>query len=758
MMHSKILGRYFATLLIPSVVILLLSLALTLYTHSQGMKAIQQDIEKSSQRVTESISDNIDTLLEQIRMNSSNLSIQMYKGASSSAFPHAMYRNTIDQMAYLQLNAESLLNPIVNRGYILLFDEDRVISQSSTLNNASQFYQNYFRFLMMDYTEAKEYLSSSYYSGTIFPDVEIGYLDETYHAWVVAQSIPADPMQKPVGVILFILDPTALIQRLSDGLADEDSLCLMMDAQGNRIVSQGSSNSWNDQKIAELLALLPPDAQESHYITMEDRTEYLVNAAQGGTLKILTAQPRENALGMAYTFHRRIILLTADIMVLAIIIVMVFTHRNVSSAQNVINTVAPRNQSGSATSVFQYMQEGIRSSQENEDILHEHADQQRGLIQTTFLKRLMRGEFLMESELVREQINAGIELESACFTVLLVRLKNAKASEGRPVEIVREIFLSEFGHGNVLAAEMNVEAIACLLLSEDADMHDSIESAAELLNERLSTTCFAGNTVFKTMDIPNSYREARNMSKLTADAGSCLYWYSELFQDDALYNSEYSLFSETKLSNNIAAGNTQATQEILDTIYQHSIQTSGRSAHMLRFATYDLYRLVNHIGAGDDAGGRADFLARLQDRMDSVLENPQKFDSYFDEIKSYCLSICEKKRTEHRCNHDGLLRQVLEYIEAHFMNADVTVGSIADALNISDKYLSQFFKEQTNEKISSYIENKRIDHACHLLDTTNLSVNEIASASGYALTHTFRVAFKKIHGVTPLQWKAAHRE
>ena len=65
------------------------------------------------------------------------------------------------------------------------------------------------------------------------------------------------------------------------------------------------------------------------------------------------------------------------------------------------------------------------------------------------------------------------------------------------------------------------------------------------------------------------------------------------------------------------------------------------------------------------------------------------------------------------------------------------------------------YKEQTNEKISSVIEKKRIDHACRLLDTTDMTINEIALASGYALTHTFRVAFKKVQGVTPLEWKKA---
>ena len=100
-----------------------------------------------------------------------------------------------------------------------------------------------------------------------------------------------------------------------------------------------------------------------------------------------------------------------------------------------------------------------------------------------------------------------------------------------------------------------------------------------------------------------------------------------------------------------------------------------------------------------------------------------------------------------------MLDKINQYVDGHFTDPELSVTAIADAFGISGKYLSLFYREQTNEKISTVIEKKRIDHACRLLDTTDMTINEIALASGYALTHTFRVAFKKVQGVTPLEWK-----
>lgn len=77
---------------------------------------------------------------------------------------------------------------------------------------------------------------------------------------------------------------------------------------------------------------------------------------------------------------------------------------------------------------------------------------------------------------------------------------------------------------------------------------------------------------------------------------------------------------------------------------------------------------------------------------------------------------------------------------------------------MSSKYLSTLFREQTGEKLSSYIERRRIEHASRMLEETDLPINDVALASGYALTHTFRIAFKRVQGVTPLDWKKSRKE
>lgn len=753
-MHHKIQWRYFAALLIPSLVILLLAVWLTFYTHSRGMEAMRKDVEKSNLRVAESIAENIDTLLEQVRQSASNLAIQIDKAGVGKGYQLVLYRNTIDQMTYLQLNAESLLNPVVNRGYVFLFEEDRAITQSSAQHRAQDLYERYFRVNDEDYAGFKRRFTAGYYAGTLLAEIPVGYLDELYYTWAVAQTIPADPTQSPRGVIVFTLDSSTLRQRLSEGLADEDSLCLLSDGDGGLLVSQGADMRWGADQIDGLLSSLGGEAAGIKTLRLGDGAVYLVTVAQGRTNRIVTAQPVSNAYRGVYDYNTGMLLLAFCMAALCVTVALISTRRNVNSVRCVIDSIAPENQSESATNVFEYMQEAIRSSQRREALLAAHANEQHSLLQDIFLKRLLRGEFMLASDLIREQNVAGVSLEGKYYLVLLLLFRQVEDADAHALREIAGAMCCEFGREHVRMAEMSAGHVACLLMMEEPDLRESVESVAELLSAQLGVACFASSTVLNTMDIPRAYREVRVMARMSKSGVNGLIWYVDLFQDDALYNFEYSQYAETKLCNSIAAGNLQSTRELLGALYENSMKDSIRSAHVLRFFAYDLYRLASHIGAdAHREDERYQFLAKLRDRMDSVIDHPKNFDGFFAEIQQYCLRICEQNSSRCRGGQSELVQNILRYIDEQFTDPLLSVGGIAQHFAISDKYLSQLFKEQTNEKISSHIENKRIAHACVLLKTTGLSINEVATASGYALTHTFRVAFKKAQGVTPLQWK-----
>lgn len=83
----------------------------------------------------------------------------------------------------------------------------------------------------------------------------------------------------------------------------------------------------------------------------------------------------------------------------------------------------------------------------------------------------------------------------------------------------------------------------------------------------------------------------------------------------------------------------------------------------------------------------------------------------------------------------------------------LTVRSVADALCISESYLSKLFKRKVGRPFLDVLTQVRMEEAARLLRTTNMRVYEVADALGYRDAEYFSGLFRKFAGVTPSEYK-----
>lgn len=100
-----------------------------------------------------------------------------------------------------------------------------------------------------------------------------------------------------------------------------------------------------------------------------------------------------------------------------------------------------------------------------------------------------------------------------------------------------------------------------------------------------------------------------------------------------------------------------------------------------------------------------------------------------------------------------IIRQ-LEWIENHF-NEPITLKQLSAVSGLSPKYLCRFFKDHTGQTPIEYINNIRINNACHELRHLNRTVTEAAYNSGFNNLSYFTKVFKSFKGITPNQFKNA---
>ncbi len=101
-----------------------------------------------------------------------------------------------------------------------------------------------------------------------------------------------------------------------------------------------------------------------------------------------------------------------------------------------------------------------------------------------------------------------------------------------------------------------------------------------------------------------------------------------------------------------------------------------------------------------------------------------------------------------------LVKRAQEYIHNN-IDKMISIEDVAGECGISREHLSRVFKEQLGESPSSYLSKRRMERACRLLISTNLSCKEIAARVGYDSAVSFNRTFKRLVKMTPGELRIA---
>lgn len=85
----------------------------------------------------------------------------------------------------------------------------------------------------------------------------------------------------------------------------------------------------------------------------------------------------------------------------------------------------------------------------------------------------------------------------------------------------------------------------------------------------------------------------------------------------------------------------------------------------------------------------------------------------------------------------------------------LSVADLARCAGLSPAQFSREFRRTYGETPHQYLITRRLERAATLLTTTDRSVAEICMSVGWTSVGSFTTAFRRIHGVTPLAYRAA---
>jgi transcriptional regulator GlxA family with amidase domain len=103
-------------------------------------------------------------------------------------------------------------------------------------------------------------------------------------------------------------------------------------------------------------------------------------------------------------------------------------------------------------------------------------------------------------------------------------------------------------------------------------------------------------------------------------------------------------------------------------------------------------------------------------------------------------------------HEDDAIKKAQEFIENN-VSDKITVDQLANMFAIGRRNLERRFKKATANTVVEYIQRVKIEAAKKSLESSRENVNEVMYNVGYTDPKAFRITFKRITGLSPIQYR-----
>ena len=98
------------------------------------------------------------------------------------------------------------------------------------------------------------------------------------------------------------------------------------------------------------------------------------------------------------------------------------------------------------------------------------------------------------------------------------------------------------------------------------------------------------------------------------------------------------------------------------------------------------------------------------------------------------------------------IQKITDYLLQNF-NQDISLETLSHNFNLHQNYISRIFSKYVGLSYYEYLTSIRMKNAVDLLVNTDYTITQIAEKCGFKSCNIFCVNFKKVMGVTPLQYR-----
>jgi transcriptional regulator GlxA family with amidase domain len=110
-----------------------------------------------------------------------------------------------------------------------------------------------------------------------------------------------------------------------------------------------------------------------------------------------------------------------------------------------------------------------------------------------------------------------------------------------------------------------------------------------------------------------------------------------------------------------------------------------------------------------------------------------------------------------KTHSDEAIKQAQDFIEKN-IETKITIGELSDFVALGRRSFERRFKAATNNSVLEYINRVKMESAKRSFETSRKNVHEVMAKVGYTDTKAFRTIFKKVTGLTPIEYRSKYKK
>lgn len=768
-LNNKILFKHIMSYML--IMVLLLMSGVIIYFKT--MEVLRQELKETSLSMLEKGKDS----LEQYLTGIDNFANQIFTKKKIKYFSVIDDLLVDDNSYYIYDTLQDIflyndINNLVD-SYFIFFRKSKSIIYPSTFYKYDSFYESIFKYDDMSNSEfLNGVLNQSYYK-KILPakSVIFGQNKERMVLYLKSYSLDSlydENSDKNVkdGIVVAVLIKESQIHKLFNNVNMQESDQVYIVDENDNIITSSSDSATDRMKIP-----IEPNVNKGNFTQKINSTK----------MNISFTKSSYNNWTYVAAISNKIVFFKADyikkitgkfvliVSLLGIVIIFLLSYYRSKPVNELLKTIKnlPGFEADKSHNEYFQIRSVFAQLYSNNNNMKKSLENQVPFLQSTFFERLLNGKIVDMESINNIMANINISFNGNIFFIAIAQivgyqyLEDSDAvKEYNLAKIVIKEYLNDYFKNNVNFYDMDEDKLVLIIslnseLNDNKSYHEMFEAIHEYFSGifHISIRFYLGNCHNSLINIWRSLYEAKEMMEkdIYQNNEYVLEYDIESIKNLKMNIYYYPIDIEERIINNVKTGNRNEVFSLLAEIQVENFSRRKLSTLLRKQLLLEIYSTILKIleELGISSIPEFESLLSLVDKQEHRIETQdlfKKIELIFESI----IDSVNKKKTDYKSKQ---INDILEFINKESTNINMSITFAAMKFKMSEIYFSQFFKSQTNENFSNYLENVRLEQACRLISDTNFSIYEIAERVGYSNDQVFRRAFKRVKGINPTEFK-----